>query len=62
MALELDFVPVGYERYDLVIPRAFLDLPMIQHVLSLLHDDEFRAAVAAQPGYEITEMGRTVSL
>jgi putative molybdopterin biosynthesis protein len=62
MALELDFVPVGYERYDLVIPRAFLDLPMIQHVLGLLHDDEFRAAVAAQPGYDVTEMGREVPL
>ncbi|GAB4409415.1 MAG: molybdopterin biosynthesis protein [Anaerolineae bacterium] len=62
MALELDFVPVGYERYDLVIPRAFADLPMIQHVLSLLHDDEFRAAVAAQPGYDVTEMGREVPL
>lgn len=62
MALELDFVPVGYERYDLVIPRAFVDLPMIQHVLGLLHDDEFRAAVAAQPGYEVTEMGREVPL
>ena len=62
MALELDFVPVGFERYDLVIPRAFVDLPKIQHVLSLLHDDEFRAAVAAQPGYEVTEMGREVPL
>jgi len=62
IALGLDFVPVGYERYDLVIPRAFADLPMIQHVLSLLHDDEFRAAVAAQPGYDVTEMGREVPL
>lgn len=62
MALELDFVPVTYERYDLVIPRAYLDLPMIQHVLALLHDGEFRAAVAAQPGYDVTEMGREVPL
>lgn len=62
MALELDFVPVAYERYDLVIPRAFVDLPMIQHVLALLHDQEFRAAVAAQPGYDVAEMGREVPL
>ena len=62
MALELDFVPVTHERYDLVIPRAYLALPMIEHTLALLHDAEFRAAVAAQPGYDVTEMGREVPL
>jgi putative molybdopterin biosynthesis protein len=60
LALGLDFIPVTYERYDLVIPAAFLDLPMIQHVLALLHDEEFRAAVAAQPGYEVSLMGHPV--
>ena len=52
LALGLDFIPVTLERYDLVIPEQVIDLPMIQHVLALLHDEEFRAAVAAQPGYD----------
>ncbi|MBN1679074.1 MAG: molybdopterin biosynthesis protein [Anaerolineae bacterium] len=60
VALELDFIPVTHERYDLVIPKAFVDLPMILYVLSLLEDDEFRAAVAAQPGYDSTAMGQPV--
>ena len=38
--------------------RQFVDLPMIQHVLALLADDEFRAAVAAQPGYDVAAMGQ----
>ncbi|HEX3054036.1 MAG TPA: substrate-binding domain-containing protein, partial [Aggregatilineaceae bacterium] len=54
-ALGLDFIPVAYERYDLV--TRYPDEPMIQHLLSLLEDAEFRAAVAAQPGYDVTEMG-----
>jgi len=62
LALGLDFIPVAHERYDLVIPTAFLDLPMIQHVLALLADDEFRAAVAAQPGYDVSAMGQVVPL
>ncbi len=62
MALELDFIPMTHERYDLVIPRAYLALPMIEHTLALLHDAEFRAAVAAQPGYDVTEMGHEVPL
>jgi putative molybdopterin biosynthesis protein len=60
MALNLGFVPVTHERYDLVIPVALVDLPMIQHVLALLVDDEFRAAVAAQPGYDVAAMGQVV--
>jgi putative molybdopterin biosynthesis protein len=62
LALGLEFIPVAHERYDLVIPEAFADLPMIQHVLALLDDDEFRAAVAAQPGYDVRAMGQPVSL
>ena len=62
IALDLDFIPVTYERYDLVIPTEYVDLPMIQHVLALLHDDDFRAAVADQPGYDVAAMGREVPL
>ncbi len=57
-ALELDFIPVGYERYDLV--TRYPDVPMVQRLLALLMDAEFRAAVAAQPGYDVTEMGKPV--
>jgi len=60
LALGLEFIPVAHERYDLVIPEAVVDLPMVQHVLALLGDDEFRAAVAAQPGYDVQEMGQAV--
>jgi putative molybdopterin biosynthesis protein len=62
IALHLDFVPVTHERYDLVIPSTYVELPMIQHVLELLYDAEFRAAVAAQPGYDVAAMGQTVPL
>ena len=59
-ALGLDFIPVAYERYDLVIPVDLLDLPMIQYVLDLLCANEFRAEVAAQPGYRVELMGKIV--
>ncbi len=62
LALGLDFIPLTLERYDLVIPEAFIDLPMIQHVLALLTDETFRAAVAAQPGYIVTSMGEPVAV
>ena len=59
-ALELDFVTVGWERYDLVIPREHYESDLLQPLLGLLHDDAFRAAVAALPGYDVEPMGRIV--
>jgi putative molybdopterin biosynthesis protein len=60
-ALELDFVPIEWERYDLVIPQEYYDAPLLQPLLALLKDDAFRAAVAELPGYDPTPMGEVVA-
>ena len=56
-ALDLDFVPLAHERYDLIIPRAHYESDLLQPLLALLHDDDFRAAVSDLPGYDVTDMG-----
>jgi putative molybdopterin biosynthesis protein len=56
-ALDLDFVPLAHEAYELVIPRHHYESELLAPLLSLLHDEEFRAAVAAMPGYDLTHMG-----
>ena len=58
-ALQLDFVPLAHEAYELVIPRAYYESDLLRPLLDLLHDAEFRAAVAAMPGYDLTHMGAT---
>ncbi len=57
-ALGLDFVPVGWERYDLVIPAEHYDSPLLAPLLALLNDDAFRAAVSALDGYDVSAMGQ----
>ncbi len=57
-ALGLDFVPVGWERYDLVIPREHYKSDLLKPLLALLYDDAFRAAVASLEGYDVREMGQ----
>jgi len=59
-ALRLGFVTVGWERYDLVIPREHYESELLQPLLGLLHDEAFRAAVAALPGYDVGPMGEVV--
>jgi putative molybdopterin biosynthesis protein len=60
-ALGMDFVPVAWERYDLVIPIVFWESDLLDPIRALLHDAAFRGAVAALPGYEPSEMGQVVA-
>ncbi len=63
-ALELDFIPLFTERYDLVIPCAHLSYPagrdLLAPLFELMFDPAFRQAVQALPGYDVADMGRVV--
>lgn len=60
IALGLDFISIGWERYDLVIPAAQFDHPIVQQVLDVVGDDGFKQRLAAQPGYAVDETGQLV--
>ena len=57
-ALDLDFVPLFHERYDLVIPEQHLTGGLLDPLFELMHDQNFKDAVAALPGYRVDEMGQ----
>jgi len=59
-ALDLDFVPLLKERYDLVIPRTHYEAPLLAPLLALIRGPEFKAAVAALGGYDVSRMGAVV--
>jgi len=56
-ALGLEFLPLAEERYDLVIPRTFLDLPAVQALLGTLQSPLFKLEVEALGGYDVSRMG-----
>ncbi len=56
-ALDLGFVPVEWERYDLVIPQAYSESELIKPLLDLLQNELFRRVVAELPGYDPSPMG-----
>ena len=57
-ALNLDFIPVAKERYDIAVPMEFLDLEMIRNLLRIIREDgEFRETVSSLGGYDISDMG-----
>jgi molybdate-binding protein len=57
---ELDFVPLGEVRFDLVIPAEHLDHPTVRVMLDALQDRRLRADLAALPGYEVARTGTTL--
>ena len=57
-ALNLDFIPLLNEQYDLVIPRVHYESDLLQPLLALLSNDEFRQAVNDLGGYDVSRMGR----
>ena len=59
-ALDLDFVPLFHERYDLVIPHEHLTGDLLTPLFELIHSPKFRAAISALPGYDISRMGNNV--
>ena len=60
-ALGLDFVPLARERYDLVVPTAYLGDPKIKAVLETVGGGEFAARVEALGGYETAWTGRIMA-
>ena len=59
-AMGLEFVPLFQERYDLAIPKEFLDSPLLEPLFDVIHSRSFRQDVEALGGYDVSEMGRVV--
>jgi len=57
-ALDLEFLPLYNERYQLVIPQAYAESDLLAPIFELATDVKFRKEVSALPGYDITLMGK----
>src|SRR3954469_19279499 len=58
----LDFIRVLTEDYFLVCNTSFLDTEWMQRVLAVIKGREFQDAIAALPGYAITDAGSVSSV
>jgi putative molybdopterin biosynthesis protein len=60
-ALDLDFIPVAEERYDIAIPAEFMDTEKIKILLRIIREDkEFIGAVNSLGGYDTKDMGKVL--
>ena len=61
VALNLDFVPVTEERYDLILPLKFREDNKVAIVLDLLENDQvFHDKILALGGYDLRDCGKVM--
>ncbi len=61
VALDLDFIPVARERYDLILPKGFLADPKVVALLATIRKNEtFHRTVAGLGGYDLRDCGRVM--
>ena len=56
-ALDLDFIPMVTEQYDLVIPQIYIDMPQMQILLDIINSGVFKRRVEALGGYSTKKTG-----
>ena len=59
-ALDLDFIPLFQERYDLVFPKQFVEGDLLAPLFGLLAEGRFREAVSQLPGYDVSVLGTVI--
>ena len=58
--LDIDFIPLRWERFDLMISKERFFDEGIQRFLGLLHEKEFREMAASLEGYDVSLGGKMV--
>jgi len=56
----LDFIPIGYESYDFLVPTHMIQNENIQKFLTYLGSDAFRAVVHKLGGYQLENPGALI--
>lgn len=57
----LEFIPLGYERYDLAIPRTVFESKRLRPLLDVMHQKAFRQTAKALSGYDVSRMSDIVA-
>lgn len=61
-AMNLDFIPVGYENYDFLVPYEYLEDERIKTFISIISSDDFKERLVSLGGYEVEDTGTVIIL
>ena len=61
-AMNLDFIPVAKERYDLIIPSVYFEDEKIKRVTEIIRSEEFKLSVSRMGGYDVSRTGEELKI
>jgi putative molybdopterin biosynthesis protein len=61
-ALEMDFIPLYKERYDLVVPEEIYHSPLLAPLWQIISGPDFKKEVETLPGYDIENLGKIIAI
>ena len=56
--MEVDFLPLAEEKYDLIFREEILELPQIQSLIELINQDEIKTEIENLGGYQCRNTGK----
>lgn len=59
--LDLEFIPLFEESYQLVIPETSVQDALLAPLFDLMQDPRLKEAILAMPGYRVDQMGCTLA-
>jgi putative molybdopterin biosynthesis protein len=59
--MNLDFIPIVKERYDLIIPAIYFEDKKIQRMIETIRSDEFKKMVLQMGGYDVSRTGEELT-
>jgi putative molybdopterin biosynthesis protein len=60
-AMNLDFIPIAKERYDLIIPTLYFGDKKIQRMIETIRSGEFKKMVFQMGGYDVSRTGEEIT-
>jgi putative molybdopterin biosynthesis protein len=60
-AMNLDFIPIAKERYDLIIPSVSFEDEKMKTVIKTIRSDEFKRMVSQMGGYDVSRTGEELN-
>jgi len=61
-AMNLDFIPVAKERYDLIIPTIHFGDKKVKKVIETIRSEDFKKMVFQMGGYDVSRTGQELSI
>lgn len=59
-AMDLDFIPVAFEEYDLLMTRSFYESKLGKEIMEIIHSPSFKKRVEEIGGYTVVDKGEPI--